>query len=163
MGRIYTVPFTATVTNAGGNADLWELTPADDKPIRLRGFRLGQISEVGDTAEEGLGISIIHLGSTVTSGSGGSSVTPSPVDPGVSMPAAGFAAEVNNSTVATTSGTSTTIEELAWNIRQSPFEVWYPDRDFAPTARQASAIVIRMNTTPNSNITFYGVAWVEEE
>lgn len=163
MGRIYTVPFTASVTNAGGNADLWELTPADDKPIRLRGFRLGQISEVADAAEEGLGISIIHLGATVTSGSGGSSVTPAPVDPGISMPAAGFAAEANNTTVATSSGTSTTIEELAWNIRQSPFEVWYPDRDFAPTARQASALVIRMNTTPNDDFTFYGVAWVEEE
>ena len=24
MSRVYAVPFSATVTNAGGNADLWE-------------------------------------------------------------------------------------------------------------------------------------------
>lgn len=160
--RIYTVPFTATVANSGGNADLWELTPADDKPIRLRGFRLGQTSEVADAAEEGLSISIIHLGATVTSGSDGSSVTPVAVDVSVNV-AAGFAAEVNNATVATTSGTATTIEELAWNIRMSPLEVWYPDRDFCPTARQASALVIRLNTTVADDVTFCGTAWVEEE
>jgi hypothetical protein len=161
MARIYTVPFTGTVTNAGGNADLWELTPADDKPIRLRGFRLGQTSEVADAAEEAVSISIIHLGATVTSGNG-SSVTPVPVDPGVSMPAAGFAAEANGATVATSSGTSTTIEELAWNLRMSPFEVWYPDAEFCPVARQGAALVIRMNTTLADDISFAGTAWVEE-
>lgn len=119
MGRIYTVPWTGTVTNTGGNADLWEITPADDKPCRLRGVRLGQTSEVGDTAEEGLSISVIHLAATVTSGSGGgsTSVTPVAVDASVNV-AAGFTAKVNSTTVATSSGTSTTVEELAWNERQ---------------------------------------------
>jgi hypothetical protein len=161
MARIYTVPFTGTVTNAGGNADLWELTPADDKPIRLRGFRLGQTSEVADAAEEAISISIIHLPATVTSGNG-SAVTPAPVDNGVSFPAAGFAAEVNGATVATTSGSAVTIEDLAWNLRMSPFEVWYPDAEFCPVARQGAALVIRMNTTLADDISFAGTAWVEE-
>lgn len=161
MGRIYTVPFAAaTVTAAGGNTDLWELTPADDKPIRIVGLRLGQISEVGDTAEEGLSISIIRLPATVTSGNGGS-VTPVPV--GDVDAAAGFTAETNGTTVATTSGTAATIEELAWNNRNSPLEVWYPDNRFAPQCRQASALVVRMNTTLADDMTFAGTVWVEEE
>ena len=162
MGRIYTVGWTGTVTNSGGNVDLWEFTPADDKPIRLRGFRLGQTSEVGDAAEEGLSLTVIHLGATVTSGSGGSAPTPTPVDTGVNV-AAGFTVEINNTTVASSSGTATTVEELAWNNRQSPLEVWYPDRDFCPTVRQAAALVIRQNTTAADDYTFAGTAWIEEE
>lgn len=162
MGRIYTVPFVAgTVTNAGGNADLWEITPADDKPIRIRGIRLGQTSELGDTAEEAIEIQVVHLAATVTSGNG-SSVTPVPVDVGVNV-AAGFSAEINGATVATTSGTATTIESMAWNIRQSPLEIWYPDKDFAPSARQAAALVVRMASTVADDITFCGCLWVEEE
>jgi len=162
MGRIYTVPFVSgTVTNAGGNADLWEITPADDKPIHIVGIRLGQTSEVADAAEEGVNIDIIHLGATVTSGNG-TGVTPVPVDPGVNV-AAGFAAEINGTTVATTSGTATTIESIAWNIRNSPCEIWYPDIRFAPTARQASALVVRLNTTVADDITFAGTLWVEED
>jgi hypothetical protein len=162
MGRIYTVPFAAgTVTNAGGNADLWELTPADDKPIRLRGFILGQTSEVADAAEEVLNISVIHLAATVTSGNG-SAVTPVPVDTGVNV-AAGFTAEINGATVATTSGTATTVYEFAWNVRSSPYEVWFPDDRFCPMARQAAALVIRLTSTVVDDITFTGTAIVEEE
>lgn len=164
MGRIYRVPFAAgTVTNAGGNNDLWEIIPADDKPVRIRGIRLGQISEVGDTAEEGIDITIVHLAATVTSGSGGSSVTPVPCDPGISFLAAGFTAEINNTTVATSSGTTTVMEAIPWNNRMTPLEVWYPDERFAPMARQAAALVVRMNTTIADDMTFSGCLFVEEE
>lgn len=163
MGRVYTVPFApATLANSGGNADLWELTPADDKPIKLRGFILGQTSEVADAAEEALSISVIHLPATVTS-SNGSSVTPSPLDAGVSFPAAGFAAEINGATVATTSGTATTLYEYVWNVRSSPYEIWYPEDKFCPVARQGAALVIRLNTTVADDVTFAGTAIVEEE
>jgi hypothetical protein len=161
MGRIYTVPWTGTITNAGGNADLWLVTPADDKPVRIRGIRLGQISEVADAQEEGLSLSIIHLAATVTPGSGGGAVTPVPTDVGVNV-AAGFTARTNDTTVATSSGTATIVEELAWNERQSPLEIWYPDVDFAATARQAAALALRMNTTPADDLTFCGTLWVEE-
>jgi hypothetical protein len=161
MARIYTVTYTGTLTNAGGNADLFELTPADDKPIRLRGFSLAQSTEVGDTAEESLGLQVIHLAATVTTGNG-TSVTPTPVDTGVNV-AAGFAAEANGATVATSSGTTTVLEDLAWNIRQSPFERWYPERDFCPTVRQAAALVVRCTSTPADDITIHITAWVEEE
>lgn len=160
MGRIYAVPFTATVTNAGGNADLWEFLPADDKPIKLRGFRLGQISEVADAAEEGIQISVVRLGATVT-GSNGTSVTPVPLDS--ADVAAGFTAEYNGATVATTTGTTTVIEYLAWNNRNSPYEMWYPDERFAPKVKQGEGLFIRMDTTIADDMTFAGTAWIEEE
>jgi hypothetical protein len=161
MGRIYSVPFAgATVTNAGGNADLWELLPADDKPIRLRGFRFGQISEVGDAAEEGVELQVIRMNATITSSNGGS-VTPVPMDSADS--AAGFTAETNGATVATTSGTATIVESCPWNIRASPCEVWYPDERFCPKAKQGEGLFIRLLTTVADDITFGGCAWVEEE
>lgn len=161
MGRIYAVPFVAgTVTNAGGNADLWEFLPADDKPIKLRGFTLGQTSEVADAAEEAVEIQVIRLGATVTS-SNGTSVTPVPLDSADA--AAGFTAEKNGSTVATTDGTTTVIEAIAWNLRGSPMEKWYPDERYCPKAKQGEGLFIRLTSTVADDITFAGTAWVEEE
>lgn len=160
MNRIFTIPFTATVTNAGGNSDLWEVLPGDDYPVRIRGIRLGQTSEVGDTAEEGLRISVMRLGATVTSGSGGSAGAPETLGRPDQTPV--FSCETNNTTVATTSGTTDILEELAWNIRNSPFEIWYPDPQFAPTAIQGEGLFVRMQTTPADDFTFAGTLWVEE-
>lgn len=160
MGRIYTVSVSGTFTAAGTDADIFELTPADDKPIRLRGLILAQTSEVGDTAEEGIRVSIIRLPATVTSGSGGSAPTPAPVDS--HLAAAGFTAEVNNTTVATTSGTAITVEEFAWNERISPIERWWPDEQFAPMAYQTEVIVVRFQTTVADDVSVACTAYVEE-
>jgi hypothetical protein len=161
MGRIYAVPFAAgTVTNTGGNADLWEFLPASNKPIKLRGYRFGQISEVGDAAEEGVEIQVIRMAATVT-GSNGSSVTPVPMDSADA--AAGFTAETNGATVATTSGATTIMESCPWNLRGSPLEIWYPDERFCPKAKSGEGLFIRLITTVADDITFGGVAFIEEE
>jgi hypothetical protein len=161
MGRIYTVPFAGqTVTNAGGNADLWEFLPGDDKPIRLRGFCFGQVSEVADAAEEAVEIQIIRMAATVT-GSNGSAVTPVPMDS--ADVAAGFTAEVNGATVATTSGASTIVASFPWNLRASPTEIWAPGPEFSVKAKQGEGLFIRLITTVADDITFGGVAYIEEE
>ena len=161
MGRIYTVVHQGTISNAGGDCDLLELLPADDKPVKLRGLLLSQISEVGDAAEEGLRVSVMRLPATVTGGSGGSSPTPNPLDSANS--AAGFAAETGNTTVATTSGTALQLAELGWNIRNSPYEMWFPDDEFCPKARQGEALVVRIQTTTADDFTGAFTFWVEEE
>lgn len=161
MGRIYSVTFQGTVTNAGGDQDLLELLPADDKPVKLRGFSLGQISEVGDAAEEGLRISVVRMTATVTSGSGGSTPTPTPMDSADS--AAGFAVEVNNTTVATTSGSTLLVVELGWNIRSSPWDYWFPDVQFCPKAKQGEGLLVRLQTTVADDLTGEFTFWVEEE
>jgi hypothetical protein len=51
MGRVYVIPWTGTVTNAGGNTDLWEILPADDQPVSILMIRLGLTSEVKDAEE----------------------------------------------------------------------------------------------------------------
>jgi hypothetical protein len=164
MGRLYTLPWTGALETASGNIDLWEVLPADDKPIRIRGVRLGQTSELGDAAEETLLLAFIRLAATVTSGNGTaftSTTAPRPCDD-ANAQAAGFSAEYNAASV----GTSTTdigiIEYLPWNIRQTPFEVWYPDDMFAPSCRQGSAIVLRLMAAVTDSITFAGTMWVEE-
>ena len=161
MGRMYTVPFElGTVTNAGGNVDLWELLPADDKPIKLRGLRFGQTSEVGDAAEEGWDVEIIRMTATITGGNG-SAVTPVPSDSADA--AAGFTAEVNGATVATTSGSTISVDNIAWNNRNSPYETWWPDGEFAPKAKQGEGLFVRLNNTLVDDTSFSGVAYVEEE
>lgn len=161
MGRIYSVVFQGTITNAGGDQDLIEVLPADDKPVKLRGFRMSNISEVGDAAEEGLRVSVIRMSATVTSGSGGSSPTPTPPDSAGS--AAGFAVKVNNTTVATTSGSTLVFDEIGWNIRNSPCEIWYPDDRFCLKAKQGEALLVRLQTTPADDFTGQFTFFIEEE
>ncbi len=160
MARRYAVPYTGTFTNTGGNADLLELLPADDKPVKLIGFLLSQTSEVGDTAEEGIRISVVRLGATVTS-SNGTSVTPVPLDSADT--AAGFTAECNGATVATTNGTTTVVMEMGWNIRNSPYEWWAPDVSLAPKCKGGEGLFVRAETTPADDITVCLTFWVEEE
>lgn len=159
MSSIYTVSFAGTVTNAGGNTDLLELVPADDKPCKLRGFTIGQYSEFGDTAEEAINISVIRMTATVTSGNG-TSTAGQPMDDLAA--AAGFAAEVNGATVATTSGTTTTLAEFAWNLRASPYEFWWPDSEFAPLVRQASGLFVRMGSTLADDASLACTFYIEE-
>lgn len=158
MSRIYTVTLNGTITNAGGDTDLLELSPADDAPCLIRGMILSQVSELGDAAEENLRIDIIR--GYTSSGSGGGAGTAVPVDG--ADPAASFACEVNNTTVATT-GTAVTIDSFAWNVRMSPFERWWPDPQFAPKVRQSNTtMVVRCASTVVDDITFTMTVYIEE-
>lgn len=159
MARMYTVPYTGTLTNAGGDADLLTLLPADDKPVRLRGWIFGQTTEVGDTAEENLRITVRHMTATVTDGNG-SAVTPVKMDSADA--AAGFTAEANGATVATTSGTSIIMMEFAWNVRATPWEFWFPDERFCPVAKQGEAILVRCESTAADDITVALTFFIEE-
>lgn len=162
MGRIYAVPYNGTITNAGGNADLFSLQPADDIPIRLCGIILSQISEVGDTAEEGLRITIKRMTATYTVGSGGSSVTAAAPMSGSGDTVWSFTARANDTTVGTSSGTTQVMAELGWNERNTPFDFWFPDEKFMPVAKQGQAIAIVMETTLADDMTGSFVAFVEE-
>jgi hypothetical protein len=159
MGIIYTLPWTGTVTAAGGNADLWEINPADDKPIALRALVLGQFTEVADAAEEGLEVTIKRLLATVTSGDGTAGTEE---EMGRSGQSAGFTWEYNGDTVATTSGTTETLAEIGWINRQTPLEIWFPELKFAPKAVQAEALIVRLETTLADDMSFAGYALVEE-
>lgn len=154
MGRVYAVTFTATAVTAA--VDLFELSPADDRPIRLLGLFLGQTTELGDAAEEQLELRIIR-GHT-TSGSGGSSATPAPLSPADA--AAGFAAEVLNTTLAS-AGTGAVLWADSWNVRAGYPLIFTPEMQ--PQASQANTtIVVRLASTPADSITIVGTLIVEE-
>jgi hypothetical protein len=162
MPRYYRVPYTGTLTNAGGDSDLCSIQPADDKPCRIIGWTLGQSSETGDSAEESLRITLRHMTSTVTIGSGGSSVTPVANRPGTAdYAAAGFTARCNDTTVSTTSGSSTIMEEYGWNVRATPWEHMVDDR-FLPIAMQTEVLILRCESTPADDITIELTVFVEE-
>lgn len=160
MGRIYYVPYTGTLTAAGGNTDLLSVQPADDKPIKLRGVLISQISEVGDAAEEGLLIAIARLPATFTVGSGGSAVTPTPADS--ADIACGATVRCNDTTIATTSGTEVRFGYVGWNER-GIYETWFPDNELAPKVKQGEGLVIRCDTTAADDLTIALMFVLEEE
>ncbi len=152
-GRVYSVVFSAVAVTAA--SDLFEISPADDKPVEILGLELGQTSDTGDAADEQLQISIIR--GFTSSGSGGSAPTPVPVDP--AFAAAGFAAEVNNTTVATT-GTTTTLHTSAWNVRAGYIQ-WFAE-GCQPKATQGNTTILVRMTAPADSITMSGTLWVRE-
>lgn len=156
MSRIYTVPFAAVAVAAG--EDFFELTSADDKPIELVGLSLTQVgsSDVGDAQEEILRFSVVR-GNT-TSGSGGSAPTPGPVKPNDA--AAGFTAEVNNTTIAS-SGTAVVLHEDGFNVRAGYLNWWPPGMEIG-TNQGAGLLCVRCNSAPADSITLSGTAYVRE-
>lgn len=156
MGRIYSVIFENVAVAAA--QDFFELTPADDKPIRILGWELdnvGGAADAGDAQEELWRLAIVR-GHT-TSGSGGSAPTPAPVNRNDAS--AGFTAEANNTTIASTSGT--TIWAGGMNVRVPGPMFLTPEA--CPTASQAdTTIVLRLLSTPADSVSMSGTIWVEE-
>jgi hypothetical protein len=153
-GRTYSVVFAGVAVTAA--QDVFEITPADDRPVKIAGLFISQTSDVGDAQDEVLRYSIIR--GYTTSGSGGTAPTPQILDPRDS--AAGFTAEVNNTTVANT-GTAVVLHEDAFNVRAG-LALWFPP-ECQPAADQANTtIVVRLNNAPADSLTMNGTLYVVE-
>ena len=159
MTTIFSVPVNATVTAAGGDHELFEALASSTRGLRLRGFILGQTSEVGDAAEEGLQIGVYGLGATVTSSNGSAATARSLDGSGI---APGFTAKNPGTSIATSSGTTYIYMTFGWNIRNSPYEFWFPDSSFCPVCRPSEALVIRQLTTAVDDFSFFGTVFIEE-
>ena len=153
MPRSYSVSFTAVAITAA--QDLFEIQPADDKPVRLLGITFGQTSDVGDAASENLGLTVVR--GYTASGSGGSTPTPAPLD--AIDTAAGFTAEVNNTTVANT-GTAVTLHADVINT-QAGYAYFWPE-GMQPQASQANTTIVVRVTAPADSITASGTLYVQE-
>lgn len=152
-GRSYSVIFSAVAVSAA--QDLFEITPADDKPVNILGLFIGQTSDAGDAADELLQVSVIR--GFTTSGSGGSAATPAPLD-NIDT-AAGFTAEVNNTTVANT-GTSVTLHTDTFNVRAG-YQLWWTP-ETTPRATQANTTVVVRITAPADALTMSATLYVQE-
>ena len=154
MSGVYTVPFAAA--GATTSIDLCEITATASQPLMIRGFVLGQKTEVGDAQEENVRVTI-KSGATV-SGSGGSATTP--VNKSGGGTAAGFAAEQFNTTKANT-GTIIDHGPWVWNLRSNPLIVMFPEGEeiFLIAARRATFELV---DTPVDATDYYGHLVVQE-
>jgi hypothetical protein len=152
-GRIYSVIFDAVAVTAA--QDLFEISPADDKPVEIVGLFIAQVTDVGDAADEILKYSIIR--GFTSSGSSGSTPTPAPLSS--IDTAAGFAVECNNTTVANT-GTSVTLHNDAFNVRAG-LQLWFPP-EARPSASQANTTIVVRIPAPSDSLTMSGTIYVRE-
>jgi hypothetical protein len=158
-GRAYAVPFTGVSISA--TQDLFYIKPAADKVCVIEAVYLSNVggtADAGDAQEELLRVELIRVPATVTVGSGGSAPTPSPFL--VNDTAASFTARVNDTTVATTSGTLATVHADGWNIRV-PY-AYVPPPEHRMISANAAAAVFRLNTAPNDAVSCSGVMVVRE-
>lgn len=155
MSGVYTVPFAAAGVTT--SIDLCEIVAHAAKPLLIRGFVIGQKTEVGDAQEENLRLTI-KSGQT-TSGSGGSATTPVNKD-GANGAAAGATAEQFNTTKATT-GTILDHGPWPWNVRVTPYVEKFPDGEevFLAAGRRAT---LELVDAPADTMDIYGHLVVQE-
>lgn len=160
QGRVYTVQFdNLPITTA---ADFFELNPAADKPIRLLAVDIGQTNRTGDANEDMVRWSVSRFsGATITSGSGGTTPTPTPLNPADA--AAGFTAEAANTTAATTSGSNFVVHVSTFNTRVGLLWVPPPECLVQCIDNGGNAmLLVRLLEAPSASTTFSGCAYVEE-
>jgi hypothetical protein len=156
MARQYSVSFTSVAATAA--QDLFEITAATGKPVRINGWCISQSTEIKDAEEEGLSILVRRGSSATTSGSGGTSATPALQDSADS--AAGATVEVNNTT-RMSGGTITTLEALNWNVR-APFLMIYTP-EMKPRITPGDRLTIELATAPADSVTISGTVWFQED
>lgn len=163
MRGVYTVSFDQqSFTAANGDHDFFEIRPAAGKRVEIVAIFIGNKSEVGDAQEEMVAWSIERFnGATFTSGTGGGTPTPRPVDP--SDGAASFAADTNNTAIATTTGTKVQLHIDTFNIRTGLQLIFPPDMRHKCAAADANdALVVRLLTALADDATLSGTIYVRE-
>lgn len=136
--------------------DWFELVPASNKPIEVIGLFIGQTSDFGDAQAEIIPWKVSRGWST--SGSGGSTPTPTPLD-GIDT-AAGFSAETMNTTLAK-EGTETILHEDSLNVAVGE-KLWLPEGCGWKCSAAQNRLTIRPLTKPADAITVTGTVYVRE-
>jgi len=150
MSRMYAACFEKVAVSLA--QDLFEIVAPSDAAVRIHGFNLGQSSDAGDAESEQLNI-LVHRGST--SGSAGSTVTPSPLSLGDS--AFGGTVEANN----TTQGTEGVfLDARCFNVMAGLEVVYTPETwiEISPGGR----VIIELQDAPADALTMNGRVMIEE-
>jgi hypothetical protein len=157
MGRFYSIPISGVASPAAA-FDLFEVLASAGKAFVLHEVVVGQSSDYGDAAAEGLGVAIKRATGSYTSGSGGSTVAPAKHL--TNDAAAGPTAEVMNTTQAAAgSGALTTLRAEAFNV-QAGWQ-YLPTPEQRITFLPAEAVVVSV-TAPADAVTVSGTAVIEE-
>lgn len=155
MGRKYAITFDRVAVTAV--QDLFEVLVAADQCMVLHELHVTQDSDAGDAQSEQLYVSIRRVTGAPTSGSGGSTATPRPVDQGDS--ASGLTAEINNITQLS-GGTNVVLHSEAFNVMQGLHYVPVPESRI--TFRGQTRCVVELETAPADSLTVSGTMVVEE-
>jgi hypothetical protein len=150
---MYTAVFSGVAVTA--QQDLFELVAPSDAIVVIHAIELSQSTEVGDAAEEGLSI-LLKSGSN-TSGSGGTTPTPAPVQLGDA--AFGGTCEANNTTKAS-AGTIVTHYAWNWNVRAEFVRIFTPEA--RPILTPSRRCTLELATTPADSVTMSGTLVFEE-
>ncbi len=151
MGRVYTVQFNGV--SLSDPVDLFEFSPAANKPIKLLGVVVTQGS---GTTNAQFTATIQRRTGSPTSGSGGT--TPTIISASTASAAAGFAAEANNTTRAS-AGTQQILHSEGFPA-QGGFAYWPPPGP-KPIAINGELLIVGLETDPAA-VTFNATAYVEE-
>jgi len=157
MGRLYTATFKSIAVTAA--QDLFEIAGPTDAVTVIHEWGLFQTTELGDAAEEQLLLTTNRGVGTVTSGSGGATVTPQPISDG--DPAYGGTVERNNTTqMAVGTGTLEELEVLAYNVRVPFQRIYTPET--RPVISPGNRWTLELESTPADSITMHGYVIFEE-
>ena len=149
--RTYGASYAAAATTTA--TDLFEITCAADRPIAIIGWSIYQTTDLGDSAEEVLDLTV-QTG--VTAGSGGTSITPFDVSSRGEV-----ASDSTCNRSVTTAHTGGTVRfRKGWNIRP-PDDFWLPPELYIYCDAGTDPVTLTM-TAPADSITVGGaIYWLE--
>lgn len=157
MGRKYTVQANAVAITAA--QDLIEIAAPTDAIVKVLSWEVFQTSDTGDAAEEILRLETVRGVGTVTSGSGGTTPTPQPIEDG--DPAFGGTVEANNTTrMAAGTGTLETLEQRGWNVRVPIQMIYTPEMQ--PVISPGNRWTLSLPAAPADSITTTVMVTFEE-
>lgn len=156
MGRMYSASFDNVVVSA--IQDLFELIAPTDSIVVLHSIELGQSTDFGDAAAEGLRVTVERF--TSTNGSGGTDATARPHNVGDAAFGGGDVAGtvgVNNTTQGVT---RTVIQAMVWNIQAGWF--YKPTPEERLVLSPSGKLAVAMIAAPTDPITMSGTIVFEE-
>lgn len=157
MSRLYVATFKSIAVTV--QQDLFELLAPTTLPAAVHGFMLSQSTELGDAAEEQLLLTTNRGEGTVTTGSGGSTLTARPLSRADA--ASSLVVKANNTTkMVVGTGALVELEAHNWNVR-IPYIFWYTP-ETRPLIRPSDRWTLELETTPVDSITISGTIWFEE-
>lgn len=146
MGRMYVCPMPAVAVTAA--QDLYEVLSPADSTTKLWEIH---VSQSGSTTSTQVRMTLKYVTGAPTSGSGGSTITPSPVSPGDA--AYGGTVERNN-TVRISGGTSTTKIDEGFNFLNG-FEWIATSEKTAYEASPSTYLVLGLETVVTMTLQGY--------
>jgi hypothetical protein len=156
MGRRYTAQFNAVAVTAA--QDFFEITAPSGAVVLVHEWEIFQTSDVGDAQEEILRIETVRGVGSTTSGSGGSTVTPQPIEDG--DVAFGGTVEANNTTrLAAGTGSLETLEQRGWNVRGAYMRIYTPET--RPVVLPSARWTLSLPAAPADSLTTSGTVTFE--